>query len=89
MVGNSSLFIYNCFQQLFSKCKPGMANIVCKYFLFQIEKRKIVTEAVVCVGLTDQAAPDKLIIPHNRLSWFHIYIYFFFFLNSRPMTLVM
>ena len=36
------LYIIQKIQQLFSKQKPGMANIVCKkWFLFQIEIKEI------------------------------------------------
>ena len=59
--------LYITFNYLFkSEWKPYMANIVCKSW----SKERIVTEIVDLVrqiNLSNQAAPDQMIIPLNKL----------------------
>ena len=49
-----------------------MVNIVCKkWFLFQVEIKKICYQKLLCKGLqdlftTNQAAPDQMTKPHNK-----------------------
>ena len=75
MFQNCRFFTQDFFQKLFTEWKPYMANVFCKKMLlfFQVEIEKNCYKNLWSKGLflvlrsTDQATPDQLKIPLDKL----------------------